>query len=335
MKSSFIPARRGFTLIELLVVMIIIAILIGLLLPAVQRAREAARRTECMNNLKQMALATHNYEAQHRLLPTTSGTSTTMAFSPHSHILPHIEQGNLQRVVDYTVPLTTGSGGSQTLNPAQQQAAQTLVTFFICPSDGGPVLFQNTGANFAPTNYMFNMGTGELTADGVQQWHMSNPNDGLFWYSSKVAVKDIGDGTSNTLLLAEGIRGTNQQTNTPPVTADEQVRAMVSMGGALLNLTDSFCQSKYTGNNFANRRGGAWIWGTGFNCYFNTHFQPNQKDYNCAINGMGWVKAASFHQGGVNTALCDGSVRFIANDINHGIWQALSTRNGGEILGNY
>ncbi|MFO1065976.1 MAG: DUF1559 domain-containing protein [Pirellulales bacterium] len=243
--------NHGFTLVELLVVIAIIGILVALLLPAVQMAREAARRMSCSNNLKQIALASHNYESAYKRLPGVTGNSTQTSFSVLSKILPFVEQGNLQSLVNYSIPLTLGSGGGQTLNPPQAQAAATVVPFFLCPSDSGLTQFQN-GGTFAPTNYMVNAGTGEVTAAGVQQYNLANSNDGLFWYAQSPRMADIIDGTSNTLLLAEDIRGNNQSATVAP-TGNERKRMMISLGGVQPALTDAFCASK---TSFAGNRGG-------------------------------------------------------------------------------
>lgn len=329
MKSKHL-LRSAFTLVELLVVIAIIGILVGLLLPAVQAAREAARRMSCGNNLKQMSLACHNYESSFKRLPGVAGATTQTSFSPQSKLLPFCEQTNLQNLINFQIPLTTGSGGGQSLNPPQQPAAQTVISFFICPSDSGPLLYSNNG-NFAPTNYMCNSGTGEITASGVQQYNLANPNDGLFWYTKMTKLAEITDGTSNTILFGESIRGNNLSQTVVP-TGGDRVRMMISLGGSQPPLTDAYCATK---TSFNGRRGSAWIWGNGMNTSFNTHYQPNQVIFDCGANGMGFFKAASFHPGGVQVTLCDGSVRFIPNTIDHALWQGLSTRMGGEVIGEY
>ena len=328
LKYSRSRKATAFTLVELLVVIAIIGILVGLLLPAVQAAREAARRMQCSNNVKQIALSMHNYESAFKRLPGVAGLTTQTSFSPLSKILPFAEQGNLQQLVNFEIPLTQGSGGSQTINPPQQPAAQTVVPFFLCPSDAGITQFNNGGI-FAPTNYMCNGGTGEVSTAGIQQYNLAFPNDGLFWYGQLTKMAAISDGTSNTLLIAEAIRGNDQSATVTP-TGPNRLRMMISMGGNQPALTDAFCQSKTT---FAGRRGSAWIWGNGMNSTFNTHFQPNQIPFDCVVNGMGFLKASSFHTGGVQVALCDGSIQFISNSIDLVTWQALSTRAGGEVIG--
>jgi len=331
MSRSFSTRRpRGFTLIELLVVIAIIAVLIALLLPAVQQAREAARRTQCKNNLKQFGLAMHNYESTYMMLPGINSAATQSAFSPQSKILPFADQAGLQSLINFEIPLTVGSGGSQTINPPQQTAAQKVIPFFLCPSDGGPTQNSNSGGIWAPTNYMVNSGTAELTAAGVQQYNLANPNDGLFWYTSSSRLADILDGTTNTMLMGEAIRGNNSTATVAP-TGNDRRTVLIQVGGTSV-VSDALCPT-YTA--FAGRRGNAWIWGNGFNTTFNTHYQPNQPILDCASNAMGFLKAASWHTGGVHVVLCDGSVRFVSENINHQTWQSLSTRNGGEFVGEF
>lgn len=140
--------QRGFTLIELLVVIFIIGILVGLLLPAVQSAREAARRMKCHNNFKQLGLAVHNYESAHRAFPRISSYHT--GFSPQARILPFVEQGNLHNLIDYSEPLMTfGSGVTQSLNPAFQGVQDRLVPVLLCPSDSGNPILNDVGVPWA------------------------------------------------------------------------------------------------------------------------------------------------------------------------------------------
>ncbi|MDQ3332190.1 MAG: DUF1559 domain-containing protein, partial [Planctomycetota bacterium] len=208
------PSRKGFTLIELLVVIAIIAVLIALLLPAVQQAREAARRVQCKNNLKQLGLALHNYENTYGVFPPNGATSQ-YSYSPQAQLLPFIEQANLQRLIDFDQPLIIGSGGpSSRLNPAIQPAAEKAVSVFLCPSDGGEVFYVDTtktpNERFAGGNYMASMGSGvgwncyTSRPPSLPTW---NGSDGLFWNGSKVRFRDLTDGTTNTIAFGEALFG--------------------------------------------------------------------------------------------------------------------------------
>jgi prepilin-type N-terminal cleavage/methylation domain-containing protein/prepilin-type processing-associated H-X9-DG protein len=323
-----IKSRRvGFTLIELLVVIAIIGLLMALLLPAIQRVREAANRMRCANNLKQLGLATHNYESAMGRLPAGATQNMSQwAFSFQSQLLPYVEQDNLQRLIDFSIPLMLGSGGSQTLNPPHQPAARSLIKLFLCPSDGGPELFQNNGADWGPNNYMVNMGT------GVTAQSLAVPNDGLVWYTAELRISDIIDGTSNTLLMAEAIRGNNIQTLAAQ--PQDPWRQYASFGGAGNPplMTEAFCAGA---TRWAGNRGSSWLWGREFNVCFTTTHLPNQRVTDCANNGAGYFKASSFHPGGVNVCFGDGSVRFIRDTINLSVWRALATRAGGEVVSDY
>lgn len=325
--------RRGFTLFELLAVIAIIGVLVSLLLPAVQQAREAARRMSCRNNLKQLGLALHNYESTHLRLPGF-GVSPNQ-YSIHTHLLPHLEQANVRNLVDPNQPLFFFAGTS-TLNPAQAPAAGTTIPFFLCPSDPqAPVCSAYNAADFAGTNYMVNGGTGE----GVF-YDTRYPTDGVFWNSSYLRFADITDGTSGTLFMAETLRGACFTTDgSAPADPRRQGGSLATVAKTIPNqpgtnppLTDSLCA---TATKWLGSHAIAWIWGQTPQSVFNTHEPPNSPRPDCTSNGQGWFKAASMHAGGVNSLLGDGSVRFVGESINLATWRALSTRSAGELVGDF
>ena len=307
--------RRGFTLIELLVVIAIIAILIALLLPAVQRAREAARRTQCKNNLKQIGLALHNYESNLRVFPP--GTlGFPMVFSAHAHLLPYAEQENLHELIDFDFPpLDFGIPGWQ----VNETAAKTRITFYVCPSDQDRV----PGSDFGPVNYPACAGSG-LVNNGS-----STNADGIIFVRSSIGFRDLTDGTTNTVAFSESLLGNGAN---PPTGADPQREVVeLSMGTPT---TPSACSG---GGTWWGARGAKWINGHYGDTLYNHFYRPNDPTPDCGntFQNHALTAARSLHDGGVHVLLCDGSGRFVSETINLPIWRGLATRAAGEVLGEF
>jgi len=328
------PRRRGFTLIELLVVIAIISVLIALLLPAVQAAREAARRAQCVNNLKQIGIALHNYHtswngfpvgflyAYQNVLPISSPLQ--YRWSVLAQMAPCLEQTNLFNALNFDFPIAHQPTGGGALFwpyfPANTTAMATVVGLFLCPSDGAPPPAVGSG----PTNYAFCSGNGSGGGDAT------NAN-GAFILGVPQSVATIIDGTSQTAAASEqllGIAGPYSQTTPTPVPSP-WYRAMARVVAG--PLTDPACA--LAGDGWLLNKGSSWWDGNYQNALYNHYLTPNSTRPDCIVyHNPGWKAARSFHSGGVNLLCCDGHVIFIKNSINPPIWQAISTRAGGEVI---
>jgi len=313
----FMPTRRsrhGFTLVELLVVIAIIGILIALLLPAVQAAREAARRAQCTNNLKQFCLGLHNYHSTYATFPTGAMRSygsgveswNTSMISWIPRTLPYCEQDVIASQIDWTVwPGTSG-------NPNTQLRAEEL-TICRCPSDFG--LTPTPG--FGPTNYVVCIGDAQES---------QLPSEGVFGINSFTRIAQILDGTSNTMGISECM------INEPWVKRYEG-----DTGGyaACLAGTDPDISGNVSIGNQA--RGFSWFFAQR-NCSwtYSTQFRPNDrlsKNHECENwTTTGVFAARSRHPGGVNVAFCDGSTSFVSETVDFVIWRALGSHQGEEVV---
>ncbi|QDT96944.1 DUF1559 domain-containing protein [Gimesia aquarii] len=318
--------RRGFTLIELLVVIAIIAILIALLLPAVQMAREAARRTQCKNNLKQLGLALHNYYDAHSRLPLMA-SSSLYNYSPSAQLLPYIDQGNLHNLIDFREPLLFGLPWAPTLNPNLVDVAKQTLPIFMCPSDAGKVHYtDDNGTIWAGTNYMVNGGSGLNTE------YCSSENDGLFWRGSSTRFRDITDGLTNTIFMAETLFGDRGPDTTTLINPDRQMKR-VSGGPPCVSTSDAL--NAIAASSYEGRRAGSWIRSTGYHCLVHGYFSPNSNSPDVAHHGEVISGARSLHVGGANILLCDGSVRFLGENVDLETLRNLFSRADGKTIGEF
>lgn len=320
---------RGFTLIELLVVIAIIAILIALLLPAVQQAREAARRSQCKNNLKQLALALHNYESTHRVFPP-GGLGYPYVWSAHAQLLPFVDQGNLQGLFNYDVPpLNAFNSGSFDATEVgnNDTAARTRIPLLVCPSDKDVV----PGADYAGISYPGCGGSG-LNGSGTSDDGSISNADGVIYSQSRTRFRDVTDGTSNTVLFGEQLLGDGQ--NVAPSGSDYSRRVVeLSMGD---QTTPDACAAS-AAPAWSGQRGAKWVNGHLADTMYNHWFGPNASVPDChnGYHNFALVSARSAHTGGVQIALVDGSCRFVSENINLDLWRALATRAGGEVIGEF
>ncbi|HEX4609650.1 MAG TPA: DUF1559 domain-containing protein [Urbifossiella sp.] len=334
--------RRAFTLIELLVVIAIIAILIGLLLPAVQKVREAAARLKCQNNLKQLGIALHNYHAVNQVFPP-GRAAYPLVVSAQGRLLQYIEQDNIGRNVDVTqVPLYNSNAATYPLTPGNYQASITPVKLFVCPSDpmngSNPNAFAvtATGATsttdrYYGTNYVTCIGSGD---GATAAWGKYANSDGIFG-QTPVSALSVTDGLSNTAAFSESTLGTGAPDATGAPT--DAARQVLTLTGSTTT-DDATCGGGASGGGvWSSMRGAKWINGHYADANYNHHLMPNDPKWDCsnASHNPGQAAARSFHTGGVNVLLGDGSVRFVANGIDANTWRFLSTRANGDIPGNY
>ncbi len=327
--------RRGFTLIELLVVIAIIAILIALLLPAVQQAREAARRIQCKNNLKQIGLALHNYMDVYTTFPPSFCFSTAGSWSVHGRILPYMEQASafakVRLDLDWADPINEATG-----------VAELKVPSYSCPTDPYGNRMHNAGpgeGNIRVHTYGVNFGT----------WKVYDPvtnsgGDGVFHPNSRTRPGDIPDGMTNTLLLAEvkSYQPYFRNTSDPGPTVPNSISFVSGLSG----------EAKYGANLDDNAGHTEWCDGPVHQSGFTTVFRPNTRvsyaaggitydiDYNSQYEGTSTtqttyaaITSRSYHTGIVNVALADGSIRSISENIDINVWRALGTRAGSEVVG--
>lgn len=351
---------RGFTLIELLVVIAIIAILVALLLPAVHQAREAARRTACRNNLRQIGIALHNYAdvfgtfPPGRIVyvsPTDDGSSganggaTTgrgNCFSAFAGLLPHLEQSVIFNQIDFNNGPDTAANNSMSI---------TQPPVFLCPSDFG-IRSLAQGAGFAGvTNYVLNTGT---TAPVSSQNPSGVPVTGVFFENSRVRLQDVTDGTSQTICISEQILSDPNDPSNAGGTWNGKTPSTgfvltsgnnnSSAGPELLN----YPADCVAGNRLQLTRGNRLLYGAPGHTMYNHLRGPNDPGIDCRgglphsqRNFYWWrrlshnVASHSRHPGGVQSLFCDGHVQFLSSSIDRTVWLALGSRGNGEVVGEF
>jgi prepilin-type N-terminal cleavage/methylation domain-containing protein len=352
MKKDCIPLKKsGFTLIELLVVIAIIAILVALLLPAVQQAREAARRSSCKNNLKQFGLALHNYIGTHDTMPPNlipGGTNYKYSagnWGVLAYLSPFLEQTAIYQKMNLDAPTYCydSSFNNVICDDGNKVVASMMVPSFLCPSDRGKSLGSGYGVNnLAPTNYVANQGTGLKTTSAGDRHGSPYDADGVMFADSRIRLRDIVDGTSSTAAMSESLLGEGDESSTATDPPGDIQRVYLYLYTFPSSMTESACStpSAATRWNLDRRRGFLWFSGEIRNTAYNHYYTPNDKRWDCITNAVslgytaiGWKAARSAHRGGVQLLLCDGGVRFISENIDLTTWRALATRSGSEVIG--
>ncbi|MHB8902539.1 MAG: DUF1559 domain-containing protein [Thermoguttaceae bacterium] len=357
-EGSMNPQRRqGFTLVELLVVIAIIGILIALLLPAVQAAREAARRSQCANNLKQLGLGMHNYEDTYKTFPASPGAPTSetsagryaqgwLAWSGLARLLPFVEQSALADRIDWRYRWDTNDTG--TVN--NSVVARARIAGFVCPSDPGANATYT--AAMGPTSYGFSAGP-------ASDWSTGASHPGIAVYNVETRIRDITDGTSNTIAMSELQIGLNSGQWTAGgkriewygVTGTGNLERAANSAGRVwnnsaahitqLNTYYQACLAMYdagSGWNGSYDEQGRW-WAAGrvyWGPYHTTLIRPNAGpscDRDTSVTNIDIKEPSSYHPGGVQVLKCDGSVTFASETINQANWIAAGTIRGGETVG--
>jgi prepilin-type N-terminal cleavage/methylation domain-containing protein len=351
-QSSRGPTVRGFTLVELLVVIALIGVLVALLLPAVQSARETARRTQCLNNLKQLGVALHNYASAEKHFPPglvaktyegqTKHPQTFYRWSSLAQLLPYMENQSVRDLLDLSLPLYMPGAGYPIADRNKSGVAQVLHEF-LCPSDlGHPVK-----THWGPTNYVACAGSG---AGGGTPFE----TDGVFYVNSAITFANLSDGSSHTALMSESLLGEDTQLDAESgfAGATPQRNYKFTLGfSAVPDLTDERCNvtesyNSTTGNR-NDPRGFAWCSGEYRCASYNHYYSPNAANFDCITSvtadptlppqklysAYGWRTARSAHLGGVNAILADCSGHFVREDIDLALWRGLSTRDTQDAAG--
>jgi prepilin-type N-terminal cleavage/methylation domain-containing protein len=341
--------RRGFTLVELLVVIAIIGVLVGLLLPAVQSAREAARRSQCQNNVRQIMLAMHNHHDTKGEFPQSVGWGTTYEayyFSDKVQLLPFVEEGNITNSLGDKYGGAYHPGWGSGATPAANNAAlNTRVSVFKCPSSPNRI-----GTGDSNHTYSINMGTshnaphgtsgassaGETNHNGIASYRHENSGYG----DAPVTMGSISDGTSKTAGYSEFVIEKWHGN----ITGDKKLQRSQVYSWARGNSTAEMRQSCLSqtalndGGGGRVMRGGGWSWSfmAAGGAYSHT-MMPNEKSCQTwdGPGGGDWygsnlLAATSEHPGGVNVGMMDGGVRFVNDNVGNDIWWAMGTRNNGE-----
>jgi prepilin-type N-terminal cleavage/methylation domain-containing protein/prepilin-type processing-associated H-X9-DG protein len=351
------PRRSaGFTLVELLVVIAIIGTLVGLLLPAVQSAREAARRMSCGNNLRQFGIAMLNYESGRGHFPPTDlrvDGATGKGWSLHARLLPYAEETAVADRFDFNQQAFAGNWQTQTANPAFAPLFAKPIAMLLCPSDPAPPVQTSGTTAYGGNNYMVSFGS--ATADGAGRcgWDFSKPTDGLVYNDSEVRVRDVSDGTSKTVMGSEAVRSIGADATfsggPPPFPYQYTLNGstgwnsgtLVGPAGATPTTAqvDAIVQQwqSLTGWRGASSaamrgRGLAWAATTAGNSLTNGFLTPNSRIPDYVVHWSGFFGPKSHHPSGAQVLFVDGHVQLLADSVTPEVCRGLHSIAGGEVV---
>jgi prepilin-type N-terminal cleavage/methylation domain-containing protein/prepilin-type processing-associated H-X9-DG protein len=352
----------GFTLIELLVVVAIVATLLGLLLPAVQGAREAARRVQCASNLRQFGLALMNYETARGAFPptdargsaTASGTATG-GWSLHARLLPYAEEKALADRIHFTKAAFTGSFSSQTPAPQFAGLFAAPIAFLLCPSDPAPTVNIANGFAYGGTNFMVSVGSGTANGRGQCLWNFAKATDGIVYEKSRVRLGQITDGATRTIVASEAVRSIGTDADVaagmvPPTpyqytfngsndfnSSDVSLKASGTPTTAQIDALVAAWRTRTTGYGWRGAsspgmraRGVSWAATTQGNSLTNGFLPPNSDIPDYVVHWSGFFGPRSHHRGGANVLFADAHVAFLADATDTDLHRALHSIAGGE-----
>ena len=329
-------ARPGFTLLELLVGVSIVGLLVALILPAVQSAREAARRLQCENNLKQIGLALHSYETSNKCFPLNWGNPRVdpklgrpfyigaRPYSALTRLLADLDLQPLFASINFNVETFPNGAECDFPFPQNLTAYGTSIAVFLCPSDGESIP--------GGCNYRGNYGIGPCFGPTRQAYDSGN---GFYMFPGVLGPQSFPDGLSHTVAYGERLRGTGADGGVFPARDFGDIDVMTYCVSRDADVALD-CARLASTNGFPAYRSAGFTWFYGdFECAAYNHAQePNGRIPDALVAGpwFGIATARSLHPGGVNSLMADGSVRFVRQSVGRGVWRALGTRNGGELV---
>lgn len=340
-------SRDGVSIIEVLVTLAIISLLLALTMPALQNARASARRVDCRNRLRQLSLAAQQHVSTHRKFPQTSTKyrgrrgKVHESISPHARLLPYLEQYSMHQEIDWNhVSLDVPGQLPESFHPeptgtslsrrANESALRTTISVFLCPSD-----VQRSGGN----NYRACMGYGPGIFGPKSGAICPYPGNaaGAFVNGRGTRPSEFTDGLSHTILFSEQLIGDNDPGRFTPWTDAFYYQGNLCTAEEVQQRCGQFAVAAASHDSY---RGTTWLFGSWRQTWYNHVLPPNSNTPDCSAGGdamigggNGGYSARSYHTGGVNVAVADGSARFVSENINRAVWQALSTRAGKESVG--